>query len=257
MLHLNYKIYGNSGHPVIILHGLLGMLDNWQAQSKKYAEAGFKVYALDQRNHGKSPHSDTFNYEAMANDVRDFMKEHHLSSAHVLGHSMGGKTAIQFALTFCELVDKLIVVDVAPRRYASAHDEILDAMCSLKLRELHTRQQANDAIAKRIPEFHLRQFILKNLTRTEDGELKWKVNLSIIKKHYPEIADDITADGVFDKPTLFIKGGRSKYITDDDKPRIKKLFPRSAILTIKDAGHWVHSEKPEEFGNSVLKFLLS
>jgi pimeloyl-ACP methyl ester carboxylesterase len=257
VLHLNHKSYGNSRDPIIILHGLLGMLDNWQTQSKKYADAGFKVYAVDQRNHGKSPHSDTFNYEAMANDVRDFMKQHQLSSAHVLGHSMGGKTAMQFALMNPELVDKLVIVDVAPRRYASAHDDILDAMCSLKLRELSTRQQADDAIAKRIPAFLLRQFILKNLTRTESGELKWKVNLSIIKKHYSEIADDITAHGVFDQPTLFIKGGRSTYITNDDKPRIKKLFPRSTILTIKDTGHWIHSEKPEEFGNSVLKFLLS
>jgi pimeloyl-ACP methyl ester carboxylesterase len=255
MLHLNYKSYGNAGHPLIILHGLLGMLDNWQTQSKKYANAGFKVYALDQRNHGKSPHSDIFNYEAMANDVRDFMKQHHLPSAHILGHSMGGKTAMQFALRNPDMVDKLVIVDVAPRGYASAHDHILDAMCSLKLRELSTRQQADDAIAKRIPEFSLRQFILKNLTRTETGELKWKVNLSIIKKHYSEIADDITAHGVFHKPTLFIKGGRSTYITNDDKPRIKQLFPHSTILTIKGTGHWVHSEKPEEFGDSVLKFL--
>lgn len=256
MLHLNYKTYGSYGHPVIILHGLLGMLDNWQTQSKKYAEAGFKVYAVDQRNHGKSPHSDTFNYEVMADDVKNFMEEHHISSAHVLGHSMGGKTAMQFALMYPELVDKLIVVDVAPRKYASAHDEILDAMCSLKLKECKTRQEADNKIAKRIPEYSLRQFILKNLTPAETGELKWKVNLSIIKRHYLEIANDITIDGVFRKPTLFIKGSRSKYIVDEDKPRIRKLFPSAPILTINDTGHWAHADKPEEFGTTVLKFLL-
>jgi esterase len=256
MLHLNYKSYGHSGHPVIILHGLLGMLDNWQTQSKKLAQAGFKVYALDQRNHGASTHSDTFNYAVMADDVHDFMKQHHISSAHVLGHSMGGKTAMQFVLTFPELVDKLIVVDVAPRKYASVHDEILDAMCSLKLKHMTSRQEADIEIAKRIPEYHLRQFILKNLTRTESGELKWKVNLSIVKKHYPEIADDITVHGTYNKPALFIKGGRSKYVVTHDKPRIKKLFPRSTILTIKDAGHWVHAEKPEEFGTAVSSFLM-
>ncbi len=257
MCHLNYKSYGHSGHPLIILHGLLGMLDNWQTQCKKYAEAGFKVYAVDQRNHGKSPHSDAFNYEVMAQDVHDFMKQHRLSSAHVLGHSMGGKTAMQFALTYQELVDKVIVVDVAPRRYPNAHDEILDAMCSLRLKDLATRQQADNEIAKRIPDFSLRQFVLKNLARTESGGLKWKINLSIIKKHYAEIADDISVNGTFDRPTLFVKGGRSTYINQPDEPRILKLFPRTKIVTIQGAGHWVHADKPEEFGSMVLAFLLS
>ncbi len=152
-------------------------------------------------------------------------------------------------------MDKLVVVDVAPRKYPSAHDHILDAMCSLKLKGFTTRQQADNEIAKRIPEYHLRQFILKNLALTERGELKWKVNLSIIKKHYSEIAGDIAAHETFEKPALFVKGGRSRYLIDDDKPRIKKLFPQSAILTIKGTGHWVHAEKPEEFGIAVLKFL--
>lgn len=257
MLHLNFKTYGHSGHPIIILHGLLGMLDNWQTQSKLYAEAGLKVYALDQRNHGKSPHSDVFNFEAMAADVLDFMQQHRIPSAFVLGHSMGGKTAMQFALTNPELVDKLVVVDVAPKKYPSAHDEILDAMASLKLKEYTTRQQADNEIAKRLPKYSLRQFILKNLTRTESGELKWEVNLSIIKKHYSEIADDITATGVFPKPAIFIKGGQSSYIQQGDERRIHRLFPSSDIVTISDAGHWIHAEKPEEFGNVVLKFLLS
>ncbi len=255
-MHLNYKAYGHSGHPIIILHGLLGMLDNWQTQSKKYAEH-FKVYAVDQRNHGKSPHSDTLNYEVMAEDVKNFMREHSLSSAHVLGHSMGGKTAMQFALTYPELVDRLIVVDVAPRRYPNVHDEILDAMYSLKLKDFKTRQEADNEITKRIPEYALRQFILKNLTRTESGELKWKVNLSIIKKHYPEIADDITIAGVFEKPTLFIKGECSRYIQKSDEPHIHSLFPLSKIVSIKGTGHWVHVDKPEECGNTALKFLLS
>ncbi len=255
MLHLHYKGYGHSGHPLIILHGLLGMLDNWQTQSKKYAGAGLRVYALDQRNHGKSPHSDTFNYEVMAQDVRDFMKQNNIPSAYVLGHSMGGKTAMQFALTFPDLVDKLIVVDVAPRKYASAHDDILDAMCALKLSQLSTRQEADEEIGKRITNYAVRQFLLKNLTRTEEGKLKWKVNLSIIKRHYPEIADDITATGEFTKPVLFVKGAESRYIVNDDKPRIKKLFPLSRIITLAGTGHWVHADKPEEFGDAVLKFL--
>lgn len=255
MIHLNYKGYGHSGHPLIILHGLLGMLDNWQTQAKKYAEAGLRVYALDQRNHGKSPHSDSFNYEVMARDVRDFMEQHHIRSAHVLGHSMGGKTAMQCALMYPDRVDKLVVVDVAPRKYPSAHDDILDAMCSLKLNRMTTRHEADEEIGKRITNYAVRQFLLKNLTRTEDGKLKWKVNLSIIKRHYPEIADDITVSGEFPKPALFIKGAESRYIVSDDKSRIKELFPLSRIVTIAGTGHWVHADKPEEFSDAVLKFL--
>lgn len=257
MLHLHYKSYGHGGHPLIILHGLLGMLDNWQTQSKKYAEAGFTVYAVDQRNHGKSPHSETFNYAVMAEDVFNFMHEHALRSAHILGHSMGGKTAMQFALTYPDLVEKLIVVDVAPRRYESAHDHILDAMCSLKLNKLATRREADVELTKHLPDYAVRQFVLKNLTRDEAGRLKWKVNLSIIKRHYPEIAGDISVNGKFDKPVLFVKGGASSYIRFDDVPRIQQLFPRSSILTIRGAGHWVHADRPEEFANAVLTFLRS
>lgn len=257
MLHLHYKTYGHSGHPVVILHGLLGMLDNWQTQSKKYAAAGFKVFAVDQRNHGKSPHSDTFNYEVMARDVRDFMEEHGVASAYLLGHSMGGKTAMQVALTYPDCVDKLIVVDVAPRSYPNAHDEILDAMCSLKPGQLSSRQEADAQLAERIPNDAVRQFVLKNLGRTDEGGFKWKVNLAIIKRHYPEIAGDITASGVFTGPTLLVRGAQSRYITDDDKQRVKQLFPQSTITTIAGAGHWVHADKPEEFSGAVLKFLHS
>ncbi len=257
MLRLHYKSYGHGGHPLIILHGLLGMLDNWQTQSKKYAEAGFKVYALDQRNHGKSPHSETFNYAAMAEDVLTFLREHNIRSVHVLGHSMGGKTAMQFALTHPDFVDRLVVVDVAPRRYEIAHDQILDAMCSLKLGTLTTRHEADLALAQRLPDYRVRQFVLKNLTRDEAGRLKWKVNLSIIKRHYPEIADDITVEGRFDKPVLFVKGGASPYIRFDDGPRIQQLFPKSSIVTIPGAGHWVHADRPDEFAHAVLTFLRS
>ncbi len=257
MLHLHYKSYGSAGHPLIILHGLLGMLDNWQTQSKRFAEAGFKVYAVDQRNHGRSPHSETFNYAVMAEDVFNFMHTHAIRSAHVLGHSMGGKTAMQFALTYPNLVEKLIVVDVAPRRYESAHDHILDAMCSLKLGKLTSRHEADAALAKQVPEYAVRQFVLKNLTRDESGRLKWKVNLSIIKRHYPDIAGDITVDGRFDKPVLFVKGSASSYIRFEDGPRIQQLFPRASIVTITGAGHWVHADRPEEFANAVLTFLRS
>ncbi len=257
MLRLHYKAYGHSGPTLILLHGLLGMLDNWQTQAKRFAAEGFKVYAVDQRNHGKSPHSDTFNYSVMAEDLYRFMQECRISSAHVLGHSMGGKTAMQFALTYPECVDKLVIVDVAPRQYPSAHDHILEAMCSLQLSKLTTRHEADMELAKKLPDYALRQFILKNLMRDQSGRLKWKVNLTIIKRHYPEIAGDITADGVFEKPALFVKGSESRYILPDDSPRIQQLFRKSSIITISGAGHWVHADRPEEFGHVVLTFLRS
>lgn len=255
MLHLHYRVYGHAGHPLIILHGLLGMLDNWQTHSKRFAEAGFKVYAVDQRNHGKSPHSDVFNYQVMAEDLVEFMREHRIPLAHVLGHSMGGKTAMQFALTHPELVDRLVVVDVAPRAYPAAHDHILEAMCSLKLSQFGSRREVDAELAKRLPDQTLRQFVLKNLARDEEGKLKWKANLAVIKKQYADIAGDITATGVFTKPVLFVRAEKSDYISARDRARIEKLFPRASIATIIGAGHWVHAEKPDEFATMVVHFL--
>lgn len=257
MLSLHYKSYGHAGVPLVILHGLLGMLDNWQTQAKRYAEAGYKVFTLDLRNHGKSPHSDVFNYNVMANDVVHFMDEHKLSAAHLMGHSMGGKTAMQFALTYPSRVNKLVVVDVAPRKYASAHDHILDAMCSVKLGKLSTRREVDAELKNLLPDDALRQFILKNLTRDESGKLKWKVNLPVIKRAYPEIAADITVEGRFDGPTLFVKAEMSRYIQPTDETRIKKLFPRARIVSIPNAGHWVHAEQPDKFSEVVLHFLQS
>jgi len=257
MLSLHYKSYGHAGVPLLILHGLLGMLDNWQTQAKRYAAAGYNVFALDLRNHGKSPHSDVFNYNVMADDVVHFMNEHKISAAHLLGHSMGGKTAMQCALTNPSRVHKLVVVDVAPRSYVSAHDHILDAMCSLKLGRLATRQEVDAELMKHLPDYALRQFILKNLTRDESGKLKWKVNLAVIKRTYPEIAGNITIEGRFDGPTLFVQGEKSRYIQSDDERRITKLFPHARIVSIPDAGHWVHAEQPDKFAEVVLQFLQS
>ena len=249
---LHSQEYG-SGHPLIILHGLFGSLDNWHSLSKILG-GSFRVFAVDQRNHGRSPHSDIFTYEALAEDLGEFLDEHKLKSAHVLGHSLGGKTAMQFALTYAHRVDKLIVVDIAPRAYPPVHDEIFDAMIPLDLRTYSSRQAVDEAMAKKIPDVATRQFLMKNLGRDESGGFRWKVNLEAIKKNYDEIARAIESDSTFTKPTLFVRGERSGYVRDSDVPDIRKLFPQAEIAGL-DTGHWVHAEAPQAFSGLVLEFL--
>jgi esterase len=249
---LHFQEYG-SGHPLIILHGLFGSLDNWHTLSKTLG-GSFRVFAVDQRNHGRSPHSDIFTYEALAEDLREFLDEHELKSAHVLGHSLGGKAAMQFALTFADRVDKLIVVDIAPRAYPPVHDEIFDAMLPLDLKTCSSRQQVDEAMARKITHAATRQFLMKNLSRDESGGFRWQVNLQAIKKNYDEVARAIDSEQTFTKPTLFIRGTRSGYVRDSDLPGIRELFPQSEIADL-DTGHWVHAEAPQEFSRLVLEFL--
>jgi esterase len=214
----------------------------------------FRVFAVDQRNHGRSPHTDVFTYEALAEDLTEFMDEHKLETAHILGHSLGGKTAMLFALTVPDRVSKLVVVDLAPRAYPPVHDEIFAAMLPLDLRQYSTRQQVDDAMAMKISDIATRQFLMKNLGRDESGGFRWKVNLESIKKNYDEIARAVETDRTFTKPTLFIRGTRSGYVRDADVPGIRKLFPRAEIADL-DTGHWVHAEAPQTFSRLVLEFL--
>ncbi len=251
-MNLNYIEYGR-GRPLAILHGLLGSLDNWHTLSKTLA-ASFRVLAVDQRNHGRSPHSDVFTYDAMAQDLAELFDRLRIESASVLGHSMGGKTAMQLALSHPERVQKLVVVDISPRAYPPLHDELLDAMLSVNLADYQSRQQVDRALEARIPEFPVRQFLLKNLSRDKSGGFSWKANLEVISKNYAEIARQITSRTPFRKPTLFIKGSRSHYILDSDTPAIRQLFPLATISTI-DAGHWIHADSPKIFLDLVLKFL--
>jgi len=252
-LKFHEKSYGRSGPPLIILHGLFGSLDNWATLAKEFAKS-FRIFTFDARNHGRSPHSSVINYEVMADDLLGFMKSHHLDSPHLLGHSMGGKTVMQFALTYPERSDRIMVVDVAPRSYPGKHDTILDALCNLQLDKYRERKEADEALQPSIPSPATRQFLLKNLARNDDGSFRWKMNLPSLKRHYPEIAGNITVAGKFTKPAIFIKGGRSHYILEEDRPAIKHLFPKAIIATINHAGHWVHADAPEEMNQFVLKF---
>jgi len=239
---------------VILLHGMLGSSDNWHHIVQRLAER-FQVFNLDQRNHGRSPHSDEMNYPLMAGDLENFFVARRIESAVVIGHSMGGKTAMQFALEFPGRVEKLVVADMSPRAYAPAHDRIFAALLGLDLSTLRSRQQAEAALAPDIPDLALRRFLLKNLGRDAGGRFLWKINLRSVVKNYRHLRAPIERPDPFTKPALFIRGGKSDYINPQDEPLIRELFPQSKIQTLPSASHWVHADQPEEFMRLVLGFL--
>ncbi len=253
-MQLHYEGYGQ-GHPLIILHGLFGSLENWRTLSKTFAQS-FQVFALDQRNHGRSSHSEVFTYQAMVEDIREFMQQHKLSSTHVLGHSMGGKVAMQFALTYPSMVDKLGIVDIAPKVYPPGHDDVFAGLYSFEPSCIRTRQEADAALAPHLPDLSLRQFLLKNLERHDSGSFRWRINLDGIHRNYHEMLKTFTASGTFAKPTLFIRGEDSGYIRDNDLVTIGEIFPAAQFTTISKAGHWVHAEAPQEFARIVMDFLV-
>ncbi len=215
----------------------------------------FHVFSMDQRNHGQSPHSDEMNYSLMAADLDEFMKSRGLAAAMVMGHSMGGKAAMQFALQFPERVERLIVADMAPRAYAPSHEKIFTALLALDLKSFSARQEIEDVLTPEIPDLALRRFLLKNLGRNIDGGFFWKINLSGLAKNYSHLRESISNARPFTGQTLFIRGEKSNYINPEDEPLMRKLFPQSEIQSIAGAGHWLHAEQPEEFLRLVLNFL--
>jgi esterase len=251
-MQLHFHVDGN-GQPLIILHGLLGSLDNWRTVSQRLASL-FTVFAVDLRNHGGSSHSDVMSYEIMSQDLSRFMLDQQLSSAFVLGHSLGGKVAMQFAIDYPDSVAKLIVVDVAPRAYEPAHRSMLNALLSLDLKSYKSFAEVEHALAVTIPNVETRQLALKNLTRESDRKFRWKIDLNSIARNYDTLTMAISS-GTYDKPTLFIRGGDSNYILDNDLPRVRSMFPQAQIMTIAGAGHWVHVDAREEFLRAVIDFL--
>jgi pimeloyl-ACP methyl ester carboxylesterase len=252
-MRLHFKTSGQ-GRAVILLHGLFGSADNWHHIALRLAEH-FHVYAVDQRNHGQSPHSHEMNYPLMAADVEKFFLSLGIQNAFVIGHSMGGKTAMQFALQFPNRVEKLVVADMAPRAYAPAHEKIIAALLALDLSKFQTREQIETALEPEIPKLVLRRFLLKNLSRDSTGGFIWKINLRGLSGNYFHLRQPVSALVPFAKPTLFISGGKSNYINAEDEQLMRGLFPQSEIKTIAEAGHWVHADKPEEFLRLVLNFL--
>ena len=253
-MQLNYKQFGN-GTPLIILHGLFGSLDNWQTLAKQFAE-NFSVYIIDVRNHGKSPHTAEHDYISIAEDLKEFMQQQNIDKAHFIGHSMGGKAVMQFSILYPEKVLKQVIVDIAPKKYGRGHDDIFDAIFSLDFNTLQSRNEADEQLQKMIPDFGTRQFILKNLDRTDDGKYAWKFNLETLFREYENVRGGVTSSKPIDVETLVIKGEKSGYVTTEDEVNFKTLFPKTTIASVSNAGHWVHAENPRELLTLVNRFLI-
>lgn len=241
------------GQPLIILHGLLGSSDNWHSLGRHFGE-NFSVYLVDQRNHGQSPHSDEINYKLMTEDLEVFMRENNIPKANLIGHSMGGKTVMNFAVKNPTMVEKLIVVDIVPKYYVVRHDRLIEGMKAIPLDEITSRSEAEVILSGYEPDPAVRQFLLKNLARDDEGKFKWRPNLHAIDEHLDEIGQGMVYSGSFNGQSLFVNGSRSNYFADGDQELIKKIFPQAKFVSL-NTGHWVQAEKPQEFAETVLQFL--
>ncbi len=250
---LHSRILGE-GTPLLILHGLFGQSDNWQTLGKKFAEQ-FEVHLIDQRNHGHSFHSDGFNYELMADDLQKYMDEKKINKAYLLGHSMGGKTAMLFAAHHPERVEKLVVVDIAPKAYAPHHQQILQGLHAIDFQMVQSRKEADEAMAYHIPIMSVRQFLLKNLYWVDKEQLGWRFNLPVISKHIEEVGKPLPEPAFANIPSLFIHGALSDYIKEGDEEKIQSHFPQAELVEIANAGHWIHAENPKDFMLETLRFL--
>lgn len=241
------------GQPLVLLHGIFGSSDNWLTQARMLS-THFRTYAVDMRNHGHSPHDDVFDYPAMVADILEFIETHNIIDPVLIGHSMGGKAAMNFAVAHPEKLQKLVVVDIAPKAYSMAHYVILEGLQAVPITEITSREEADSALARFVDEPDVRQFLLKNLQRKPEGGFKWKLNLAAVADNIHKIGLDLQFPGKFEKPTLFVRGARSNYVRDEDFQRIHEVFPAARIETM-DTGHWLPAEKPKEFVELVGRWL--
>ncbi|MDC1324711.1 alpha/beta fold hydrolase [Flavobacteriaceae bacterium] len=253
-MQLHSNIIGE-GPPFIILHGFLGMGDNWKTLAKQFSALGFQVHLVDQRNHGRSFHSSEFNYDVLAADLKAYCNYHNLENIILLGHSMGGKTAMLFAALHPEIVSKLIVADIAPRFYPVHHDAILEGLSSLDFEKITSRKEAEIQLSTYVHDVGIRQFLLKNVYRVSSETLGLRINVATLKAHVSEVGEALPSMLSFQKESLFLRGDKSEYISASDEPLIKHQFPFAVIKTISNAGHWLHAENPVDFFNSVRNFI--
>ena len=242
------------GKPVIILHGLFGLNDNWQTFAKAVADKGFKAILVDLRNHGQSPHSSEFNYEVMSGDVIELIQSENIINSILLGHSLGGKVAMKVALQNPDFISKLIVVDIAPKYYPVHHDDVLKALHAVNLNETKTRADAEKILSNYLHDTGTRQFLLKNLYWVGE-KLAWRFNLDSISNNIENVGEEITYPTPLTKPTLFIRGQKSRYVSDNDFSSIQQLFPQAKLETINNAGHWVHADNLMDMMAVCTKFM--
>lgn len=250
-----YSRIEGAGKPLLIIHGFLGMSDNWKSFGALYAAEGFQVHILDLRNHGKSFHSDDFSYYSMADDVLDYCQANNLEKVSIIGHSMGGKVAMLFATKYPNKVEKLIVADIGPKYYAPHHQDILAGLNAVDFSEKPTRTEVEETLYPFIPDFGTRQFLMKNLYWAAPGQLDFRFNLKVFNEKIEVIGTALPENALFENPTLFLRGGNSKYILDTDLPEIKKHFPNFELATIPNVGHWLHAENPKQFFEETARFL--
>ena len=254
VLHSN--IIGSGDDHFIILHGFLGMGDNWKTHAKNLSEKEYCVHLVDQRNHGRSFWSDKFDYDVMVNDLLQYLNHHGINQCVVLGHSMGGKTAMAFALNYPDRVQKLIIADIAPKYYAPHHQKILAGLSTLNLEEVSSRKAAAEHLKNFIPEAGTRQFLLKNLYWVSEGKLGLRINVAVLKNAAEAIGAAIQSQKQYHQPTLFLYGENSNYINPMTDTEILKYFPKAEIIEIKGAGHWLHAEKPILFFKTLTQWLV-
>ena len=252
---LNSRVLGSSKKKIIILHGFLGSLDNWITFSKKISENNFEVHLLDQRNHGKSFHSNEFNYELMVKDLHEYMSKFNINRVSIIGHSMGGKTAMLFSLIYPDLVEKLIVVDILPVNYNKSYDLIFDSLLSINLKQIKSRNEFNLHLEKYFDDDGFILFLSKNLKRSLDWGFEYKSNIKILQKTYSNLTSSIYFYKEYRKEVLFIKGENSDYIDSENLKITSKLFPKYKLTEIKNAGHWIHHEYQDDFFSICLNYL--
>jgi esterase len=262
-MQLHFRQLGQ-GRPLVMLHGLFGSLENWLGVAPRLAET-FHVFLVDMRNHGLSPHSQEMNYPLMASDIVEFFDRHKLERASIVGHSMGGKAAMQFALNWPGRMEKLAVVDIAPCAYPLDHKKIFQALLALDLGQFRSRREMEEVLAPDIPDLVVRRFLLKNLKKvaapsastSPSSHFEWKIPLDLLYQNYPHICEAIPLHAPFPGPALFLRGGKSHYVPENSLPQISQLFPHAKLETIPGAGHWVHADAREEFLERTLAFLAA
>lgn len=258
-LSLNTREYSVDGEPLLVLHGLFGNQGNWGVHSKALAEK-YAVIGVDLRNHGESPHAPELDYQSMAEDVRLLIESRGLGPCTLLGHSMGGKVAMQLALSYPQLVKRLIIVDIAPVAYKSmgaGHHRVIEGMVTLDLERVKTRADAEAHLALHIEDEATLKFIMTSLARSPEGGLRWRLNVAAIEAQYDRLREKPSGDIPFDKPVLFVKGSESGYIGAEHEAEILALFPQASVKIVMEAGHWVHADKPQAFQKIVFDFLES
>jgi pimeloyl-ACP methyl ester carboxylesterase len=251
-MKLHHRTLGE-GPPLLILHGLFGSSDNWQTHARKYAEQ-FTVYLIDQRNHGHSPHDPTMNYDIMASDLFEFVAEEGLRDVRLIGHSMGGKTIMRFAQQYSFLIDRMVVADMGMKAYPPHHDEVFKGLFAVDVENCPSRKEAEERLSTYVSDQGTLQFLLKNLYWKEPGKLAWRFNLSVLYNERAHLMTAIPEDRI-EASTLFLTGGKSRYVLPEDKGAIQRLVPHATFEVMPDAGHWLHAEDPEQFIERTLAYL--